>query len=397
MNDKSKGKSRFFYMSLLLFALTGTLTLQAAENAATQAVPSMHPQLRYHPEGEAIVCQNGGSDFNRPIYSNQKFPVVYTGDRPRWAGLDQNGVFGHLNLALQRGNDAVWLHDFKNITSRYLPGRMQWILADERFAGLQITIETTTLASGVGFAVRVAATGTQPQDKLMWLYGGYLIGSGLDGQAMVGKPADDPNAPYEVTTGNDGFDAQLVDPAKFIENPPPLRVLGRFDVPVVLKKLSSTPPAEAKALLTAVAQPIDKGVCATMELSDAKPVNFALHVDSITERTYSLCTPWLGSQHLTPAQLDPTTRQFAQSITNTPAQAFAAGWEHATQIGRMAVVKSPDPYLDAQVAASSSATYGLYVAPVFTHGGSQWRCQMPGWRMLEAAQSFFCKKADVFF
>jgi hypothetical protein len=388
MNDKSKGKSRLIYVSLLLFALTGTLTLQAAENAATQAVPSMHPQLRYHPEGEAIVCQNGGSDFNRPLYSNQKFPVVYIGDRPRWAGLDQNGVFGHLNLALQRGNDVVWLHDFKNITSRYLPGRMQWILADERFAGLQITIETTTLASGVGFAVRVAAKGTQPQDKLMWLYGGYLIGSGLDGQAMVGKPADDANAPYEVTTGNDGFDAQLVDPEKFIENPPPLRVLGRFDVPVVLKKLSSTPPAEAKELLTAVAQPIDKGVCATMELTDAKPVNFALHVDSITERTYSLCTPWLGSQHLTPAQLDPTTRQFAQSITNTPAQAFAAGWEHATQIGRMAVVKSPDPYLDAQVAASSSAVYGLYVAPVFTHGGSQWRCQMPGWRMLDGATAY---------
>ena len=63
MNDKSKGKSRLIYMSHLLFGLTGTLTLQAAENAATQAVPSMHPQLRYHPEGEAIVCQNGGSDF----------------------------------------------------------------------------------------------------------------------------------------------------------------------------------------------------------------------------------------------------------------------------------------------------------------------------------------------
>jgi hypothetical protein len=174
----------------------------------------LHPQLRYHPEGEAIVCQNGGNDFNRPIYSNQKFPVVYIGDRPRWAGLDQNGIFGRLNLALQRGSDAVWLHDFKNITSRYLPGRMQWILADERFAGLQITIETTTLASGVGYVVRAAAKGTQPQDKLMWLYGGYLIGSGLDGQAMVGKPADDANAPYKVTTGNDGFDAQLVDPAK---------------------------------------------------------------------------------------------------------------------------------------------------------------------------------------
>ena len=373
---------------LTLAVLTAPVISCAATGSVSGNQDPLEGQLRYHPEGEAIVCQNGGADFNRPICCNQKFPVIYIGDRPRWAGLEYNGVFGHLDLALKRGNDVVWLHDFKNITSRYLPGRMQWILTDERFGGLQLTIETTTLASGVGFAVRVRSQGAQPQDQLMWLYGGYLIGWGLDGQTMVGKPSDDANAPYEVHTGKDGFDAQLIDPAKFIENPPPLCVHGRFDVPVVQKKLSSKPPADAKALLTALAQPVDKGVCATTELSDTKPINLALHVDCITDRPYSLYTPWSGSQHLTPAQLDPATRQFAQSIKDTPAQAFAAGWEHATRIGRTASVKTPDPFLDAQVAASCATVYGLYVAPVFTHGASQWRCQMPGWRMLDGATAY---------
>lgn len=376
-----------FGVSLLL-AISCNFILNAAENSVAQAVLSSHPQLRYHPEGDAIVCQNGGGDFNRPICCNQKFPVVYIGDRPRWGGLDYNGIFGHLDLALQRGNDAVWLHEFKNITSRYMPGRMQWILTDDRFPGLQITLETTTLASGVGFAVRAVGKGTQPADKLLWLYGGYLIGYGLDGQTMVGKPADDTNAPYAVTTGDDGFDAQLINPVAFIENPPPLCVLGRFDVPVLQKKFSSTPPADAKVLLTAVAQPVDKGVCVTTELTDAKSINFALHVDCITDRPYSIYTPWSGSQHLTPEQLDPARRQFSQSIKDTPAQAFDAGWEHASRIGRTAVVKSPDPFLDAQVAASCSAVYGLYVAPVFAHGTSQWRCQMPGWRMLDGATAY---------
>ena len=59
----------------LLLALTGTFNLQGAENAA-QAVASSHPQLRYHPEGEAIVCPNGGSDFNRPLYCNQSWPTI---------------------------------------------------------------------------------------------------------------------------------------------------------------------------------------------------------------------------------------------------------------------------------------------------------------------------------
>ena len=372
----------------MLFALTCMFILQATQNSAAQAVPSSHPQLRYHPEGEAIVCQNGGSDFNRPLYCNQTWPTIYTGDRPRWAGLDWNGGFGHLDIALQRGNDVVWLHDFKNITSRYSPGRMQWILTDERLAELQITVASTTLASGTGYAVQVVSKGGLPQDKLLWHYGNYLVGSGFEGDPQVRKQADDATTPYDVATLNDGFDTQLVDPVKFIENPPPLRIIGRFNVPVVLKKLASTPPADARALLTAVAQPADKGVCATTELTDASPISFVLHLDCLTKRPYSIYDVWAGSKHLTPEQLDPAKRQFAQSIKDTPAQVFEAGWEHATQIGRRVSVKTPDPFLDAQVAASCAAVYGLYVAPVFTHGGNAWRIQMPGWRMLDGATAY---------
>jgi len=375
-------------VAALLLILSGTLNLQGVEKAAAQAVPSSHPQLRYHPEGEAIVCTNGGSDFNRPLYCNQSWPTIYVGDRPRWAGLDWNGVFGHLDLALQRGNDVVWLHDFKSITSRYSPGRMQWILADERFAGLQIIVGSTTLASGTGYAVQVVSNGARPQDKLLWLYGTYLIGSGFEGDPQVRKQADDANTPYTVATLNDGFDTQLVEPARFIENPPPLRMIGRFDVPVVLKKLASTLPADAKALLTAVTQPVDKGVCVTTELTDGKPISFALYLDCLTKRPFSIYDVWAGSKHLTPEQLDPAKRQFAQSIKDMPARAFEAGWERATQIGRVASVKTPDPFLDAQVAASCSAVYGLYVAPVFTHGGNAWRIQMPGWRMLDGATAY---------
>ena len=374
-------------MAALLLFLSGTFNLQGAENAAL-AVPTSHPQLRYHPEGEAIVCTNGGSDFNRPLYCNQSWPTIYVGDRPRWAGLDWNGVFGHLDLALQRGNDVVWLHDFKSIISRYSPGRMQWILTDERFDGLQIIVGSTTLASGTGYAVQVVSKGARSQDKLLWLYGNYLIGSGFEGDPQVRKQTDDANAPYTVATLNDGFDTQLVEPARFIENPPPLRMIGRFDVPVVLKKLASTPPTDAKALLTAVAQPEDKGVCVTTELTDAKPISFALHVDCLTNRPFSIYDVWAGSKHLTPEQLDPAKRLFTQSIKDTPARAFEAGWERATQIGRVASVKTPDPFLDAQVAASCSAVYGLYVAPVFTHGGNAWRIQMPGWRMLDGATAY---------
>lgn len=388
MHNIRSSKIRTCSLPSLLLALTCALILHAEGNPPTAA--SLHPQLRYHPEAEAIVCQNGGDDFNRPLYCNQRWPTVYVGDRPRWAGLDWGGGFGHLDIAMHRGNETVWLHDFKNIISRYLPGRMQWILTDERFAGLQITVGTTTLANGIGFAVQVVSQGAQAQDELLWHYGNYLVGSGVEGLPQVKKRADDATTPYSVTTSKGGFDTQLIDPLKIIENPPPLRIIGRFDVPVTLKKVASTTPADAKIVLVAETQSKDKGVCATTELSDTNPLSFALHVDSITDRPYSIYTAWPGSQHLTPAQLDPAQRKFEQSLKDTPAQVFDAGWQHATQIGSMVSVYPPDPFLDAQVGASCSATYGLYVAPVFTHGGSAWRIQMPGWRMLDGATACGC-------
>ncbi|MHB1460841.1 MAG: LamG-like jellyroll fold domain-containing protein [Armatimonadota bacterium] len=360
----------------------------ATGGLAAAAASAPHSQLRYHPEGEAIVTTNGGGEYNRPLYCNKAWPVVYAGDRPRLVGLDWNGVFGHLDIALVRQGMSVWLYDFDTITTRYLPGRMQWLLTDKRFPGLQIKLEAATLASGVGFTVQLSSKGAQPQDKLLWHYGGYLIGWGLDGQAQIKASTDDAATPYIATVGQNGFDVQLVDPGKYTDNPPPLRIVGQFSELAEARLVSSSRPADPGTMLTADSQSTDKGVCVVTGLADVRAISLAVYVDSITDRPYSIYNTWQGSKYLTPAKLDPTVRRFDETIKQSPAPAFAAGWKHATQIGRTVVVQSPDPYLDAQASAACSAVYGLYVAPVFTHGGSQWRCQMPGWRMLDGATAY---------
>jgi hypothetical protein len=347
-----------------------------------------HSQLHYHPDGSAIVTYNGKNYYNRPLYCNKVWPVVYAGDKPRLVGLDWNGVFGHLDIAMQRRDVSVWLHDFQNITARYLPGRMQWLISDPRFVGLVITMEATTLASGVGFTVHLGSKGAQVQDKLLWHYGGYLIGWGLDGQTQIKKPANDAETPYDFTSQANGFEIQLINSSQYIDNPPPLCIIGQFSIPVEVKRVSSIVPVNPGDMLTITTQSSDKGVCVVSGISDKKAISLAVYVDSITDRPYSLYDAWIGSRHLTTADLDPSIRKFSETIKQSPTQTFTAGWKHATQIGRTVIVKTPDPYLDAQVGASCSAVYGLYVEPAFTHGGSQWRAQMPGWRMLDGATAY---------
>lgn len=366
-------------------ALPGLLLGQAATIAlATEA----HPQLRYHPEGEAIVSTNSPDSYNRPLYCNTVWPVVYAGDLPRVAGLDYNGRFGKLDFALKRGNQCVWLHEFSDRTARYLPGRMQWLLSDARFPGLQLTLEVTTVDTGVGFVAQLRSSGAQAGDQVLWGYGGLVMGWGMDGVKQVNLPSTDADAPYEVTARPDGFDLRLINPASHIDNPPPLRVIGRFSAPVEVKTVSAVMPREAGALLTEPSRPGDTAFCVTSPLDDQKPVSMVVQVDCITNRTYSLYTPWKGSDHFKPEQLEPANRKFDQSLKRSPAEEFAAGWTHAEQLGRTVTVQSPDPWFNAQVGASTSAMYGLFVSPTFVHGGSQWRAQMPGWRMMDGATAY---------
>jgi len=65
--------------------------------------------------------------------------------------------------------------------------------------------------------------------------------------------------------------------------------------------------------------------------------------------------------------------------------AFEKGIDRAESLARRVFVNTPDPYLNAAVGASAAAVNGLFVDPCFVHGGSAWRQQQPGWRMMAGA------------
>ena len=86
-----------------------------------------------------------------------------------------------------------------------------------------------------------------------------------------------------------------------------------------------------------------------------------------------------------------TTRIFTGRLIRAvvdAAKAFADGIARAESVGRQVVVETPDPFFNAGVAASCAAVNGLYVEPCFVHGGTAWRIQQPGWRMMGGATAY---------
>jgi len=66
----------------------------------------------------------------------------------------------------------------------------------------------------------------------------------------------------------------------------------------------------------------------------------------------------------------------------SPAEAFVAGKQRAEDIEGRVVVDTPDVRLNAEVAASTAVTDGVFRDGVFTHSGMRWGVPLLGWRTM---------------
>ncbi len=378
------------------FIATGAAFLAPRLTAADEAQvpPSELPGLRYHPEGDAIVVRNGGQTYNRPLYCHLIWPVVYAGDKPQLLGLDWAGGFGRLSVGLIRQGKGFWLHDFQDITARYRPGRMEWLLRDERLAGLAVTMEAVTLERGAGYAVRLRADGATEQDTVVWAYGDARAAGGPLGPQASWEALSDAALAYRYTVSADAFDIRLEKPTRILKDVPPLRVIGRFPAETALRLADGAAEHDLAAFVRSGENPKRPAVCATLSLGTRAEQCVAVFVDTITERPYSMYGASTVEMQNTDStavperDLDPEVRRFERTIPADATAAFAAGMRRAETLGQQVVVETPDPYFNAQVAASCAAMEGLFVAPSFVHGGSQWRQQQPGWRMMDGATMY---------
>ena len=68
------------------------------------------------------------------------------------------------------------------------------------------------------------------------------------------------------------------------------------------------------------------------------------------------------------------------SALSSGAAAFAAGIERVEAIRKQVVVETPDPWLNAGVAASCIAVDATWRGSIYTHAGMRWGVPLLGWR-----------------
>jgi hypothetical protein len=315
----------------------------------SEASPSLSP-LIYHPESDAIVIRNGTRWDNRPLYCNERFSYVWAGEMP---GL--SGQIGRINAGFERKGVRVMLHQFENRIMRYRPGRMEWELNDQRFPGLTVTLTATTLADANGITARLATKGSQPGDQALW--------------AFFPSEADKKS----------GIDAKTT-PQGYRISPNPSKPLseiaGTLSQPVttweMLKATDRDLPNQAVPLVSPM--PAGAGLLASVAVADQTPLFVAVASDDNDKPGY--------------ARLKRRQKALDPAAVADPTRAFEQGMKRVLDFSSRLVISTPDPYLNAGAPMAVAAAAGLFVDPVFVHGGSHWRQQQPGWRTMGGAIYF---------
>ena len=131
--------------------------------------------LRYRPDGDDFVIDNGAEFFNRPLYGGNSAFRVDGGDKPEFS-LYLPGRGGNLRLgvcvAAGTGPRCLWLHDATRITTRYRPGELHYEIRDARLgAGGRISVVALAYAATEGLGVKVQGAGLPAATQLVVAFG----------------------------------------------------------------------------------------------------------------------------------------------------------------------------------------------------------------------------------
>ena len=309
--------------ALVAAALVAAGLVVAGPANATDAASDFLPGLVYHPEGDAIVLENGTRWYNRPLYCNTRYAVILAGEMP---GL--TSPLGTLQGAVKTGTATARLDEFSKRIMRYRPGRMEWELSDPRFPGLKLLMAATTVSEGDGFVVELKVGGAKAEEELLWRY--------FPPEVMKGTPAF-------VKETNEGFRA------------------GEIEGILAEKVLRSAPAPDAAR---------------TGGIPPSRSKEPPIRGNGL-----ELAVSLNGEHHL--AIIGAGVKKPVDAK-----KAFVEGIARVTTLSEQVKTETPDPWFNAGVGASTTAMYGLFVAPFFVHGGSDWRNPYLGWRVMDGATAY---------
>jgi hypothetical protein len=345
---------------------------ESPETRNTALHPNLHGQvaraLRYHPEGEDFVIQNGLEFFNRSLYGANDAFRVDGGDRPEFS-LYLPGRGGNLRLGVRSAAGTIWLHAAASVCTRYRPGELLYEIADPLLGPRgRIRVATVAYASTQGLGVEVSGEHLPAGAELIFAFG---PGNGQKGQrgGDIGSERVPISQFFQFSPEYARDTRYTLDEHGFVAVGPHVTISATMDAPAQLRLADATLWKDPAALLAS--RPADgPAVVAGAVPLGVQPVELALQVTALPPPKAQA-----GALPTTPS-LPP---RFAPSEL---AGHFAEARAHFAQLRARVRIDTPDPWLNAAVGALNVAADAVWDGEqhAIMHGAIAWRMKLLGWR-----------------
>jgi len=375
--------------------LVTALACAAGAMARAQAIaPSGRPTpnlatnierpMRYRPDGHDFVIQNGGEFFNRPLYGRNTAFRVDAGDVPEFL-LYLPGRGGNLRLGLHVPAGTKWLHEAVSIEARYRPGQMLYVIRDPLLGAEGVLrVAAVPMHDADGLIVRLEAAGVPAGATVVFGFGGVNGQRGRrDGDIGTENV---PIAEYFQLRPEVCRDDQVeVQADRFLVRGKSAEILGLVPSGTSLGLGSSHAWARPFDLLESQGEaPADAVVVGEFPIAHPGPHYIALQRLPAGESGRAAELPVYrevaapNSEGILPRGPGERT---VLSPDGVPAL-FDAAETHYAALRRRVTVETPDPYLDAAVAALNIGADAVWDEPqqAVMHGAIAWRTRLLGWR-----------------
>lgn len=367
--------------SLAVSPIALAQTLVATEGVQPNIKGKLDRPIRYRPDGDAFVIENGTERFNRPLYGGNTAFRVDGGDRPEFV-LYLPGRGGNLRFAV-RGRDGGiwWLHDARSITTRYRPGELDYRITDPRLGGT-IALTVVALAATEGVAVRARGSGVVSGTTLLWTFGGVNGQRGKrDGDIGTEKVPISEWFAFRPALAERNI-VNVAGRDRFAIAGPPGTITGTlrngaitgiadaagWDDPATLFASAATGGAQPR--------PVTIGTLALD--GDAhlllQRTTYAARANADLSTYAAVSADRRAAPPLPPLAA-------AYDAATLPA-AFDAARAHFTALRHRVRIVTPDPWLNASIGALNVGADAVWDGPqsAIMHGAVAWRTKLLGWR-----------------
>ncbi len=310
--------------------------------------------LRYWPVGTDFVTTNGPEFFNRPLYCPNSAFRIDGGDRPEFS-LYLPGRGGNLRFGIQTAAGVKWLNDAEQIVARYRPGSMLYAIRDPLLGSRELHLAVIPLSATKGVIVRANVDGAGAPLELVWAFGGA---NGMKGRrgGDIGCEREPVSQFFQLHPEQCRGNEFAIASNTFVLRSKPATIFGAASAGARFTVADANRWADAARLLASADETNELPVVVGRAgLDSNRPIYFELQ-------------PLGGGQ--------------SPELPDDLAKVFAAAEEHRQSIANQVVVDTPDPFINAAVAALNIAADAIWDGQQqsFMHGAVAWRVRLLGWR-----------------